>query len=238
MKVFDLSEQSRSQSRMHNMGIQYFDRSPSYNTVEPRSSLPIDSFERGKYFTLLPPIASRAATIGESKDCFDLVEKAVSNARHGRVGSLKKLLNCGMNVECADEFGNTLLIIAAQNGNKKTIQELLRRGADLNAQNGYGQTALHFCFMYEFRELANYLISKGADSKIVNIYGLDCFHGLKPSKSMDPTCSICLDDVTDDKTRTFPCQCKKIYHDMCYKKWVKRSPSCPTCRLHLEKPDL
>ncbi|EKX44381.1 hypothetical protein GUITHDRAFT_72402, partial [Guillardia theta CCMP2712] len=78
------------------------------------------------------------------------------------------------------EFGNTLIIVAAQTGSKKMCKILLRRGADLNAQNWRGQTALHFCFQYRYEDLGNYLREKGANDGILNHYGLSCYQGLEP----------------------------------------------------------
>ncbi|KAJ1482497.1 hypothetical protein T484DRAFT_1803823, partial [Baffinella frigidus] len=83
-----------------------------------------------------------------------------------------------------DEYGNTLLIIAAQNGNKRIAKICLRRGALINAQNFRGQTALHYCFAFGYADLGLYLESKAADPRIRNEYGLDAREGLEPEETL------------------------------------------------------
>ncbi|EKX52459.1 hypothetical protein GUITHDRAFT_47785, partial [Guillardia theta CCMP2712] len=84
----------------------------------------------------------------------------------------------GCPVDLKDDFGNTLLNIAAQNGHKNIIKALLRRGANINTQNHKGNTPLHFCFTYGFTDLGNYLVQKGADDTIENVSCLTCYEGL------------------------------------------------------------
>lgn len=62
-------------------------------------------------------------------------------------------LDDGAEVDGRDEFGNTALIVAAQNGLKRLIKLLLRRGATINTANHSGNTPLHFAFMYGFESL-------------------------------------------------------------------------------------
>ena len=78
----------------------------------------------------------------------------------------------------ADVYGNTLLILAAQQGSKRMCKFLLRRGADMNAQSLTGNTVLHYCYAYSHGHLAEYLKSRGADDSIVNLDGLTCYEGL------------------------------------------------------------
>ncbi|KAJ1445763.1 ankyrin repeat-containing domain protein, partial [Pelagophyceae sp. CCMP2097] len=81
-------------------------------------------------------------------------------------------------IEAADDFGNTLLVLAAQTNNKKVCKVLLRRGANVNAQNALGNTALHYCNEYGYAALASYLVDKGADDAQLNANGLTCYEGL------------------------------------------------------------
>jgi len=58
------------------------------------------------------------------------------------------MLETGISADVRDEYGNTLLTIAAQNGNKRIAKICLRRGCKINAQNFRGQTALHYAFAF------------------------------------------------------------------------------------------
>eukprot|EP00347_Sterkiella_histriomuscorum_P014401 403361005 len=58
-----------------------------------------------------------------------------SLARHGRFQQLKKILEMGVDPNSKDKFGNTVLIIGAQNGNKSIVKLALRFGGHINMTN-------------------------------------------------------------------------------------------------------
>jgi len=116
---------------------------------------------------------------GEERDDLKIL---FSRARHGRYKEVETLLDTGLSPDLRDEFGNTVLIIAAQNGNKRITKICLRRGANINAQNFRGQTSLHYCYAFGYVELGRYLESKGANPKIRNEFGLDCYEGIEPAE--------------------------------------------------------
>jgi ankyrin repeat protein len=73
-----------------------------------------------------------------------------------------------VSVDAVDEFGNTVLIVAAQNNNKRICKAVLRRGANIRHQNNMGQTCLHFAFALGYNALGEYLISKGGSQTLQN----------------------------------------------------------------------
>lgn len=84
-------------------------------------------------------------------------------------------------VNKADEHGNTLLHIAAQNGNLRIGKLLVDKGANPNHQNKQGQTPGHFAVAYQFYEFASWLFDDSggsADDLILNAYGLGPYDGL------------------------------------------------------------
>ena len=96
---------------------------------------------------------------------------ALSLCRHNRYDDLVKLLDNSHSASAprsdwagvADEHGNTLLLVAAQNGLKRICKLLLRRGvADVREINKKGKGVLHFCKLYGHDELGQYLREKGA----------------------------------------------------------------------------
>lgn len=114
----------------------------------------------------------------EEDQMLEMIQDAFLACRNLHLEKLEEYLDLGVKITEADENGNTLLIIAAQQGSKRIVKFLLRRGADINAQNLLGNTALHFCFQYSFNDLAEYLISKGANDSLLNKDGLTCYEGL------------------------------------------------------------
>ena len=72
----------------------------------------------------------------------------------------------------SDQYGNTLLVIAAQTNCAPMAMELLDRGADINAQNWRGQTALHFAMSFSFHQMADLLLTRGADRTVKNDWGM------------------------------------------------------------------
>ena len=101
-----------------------------------------------------------------------------SYARHGHYKELEKLFLEGINPDSKDKFGNTLLIIAAQNNNKRILKICLRYGAQINMQNLMGNTALHFAKEYGYDDIFEYLIKKGANPNIKNLRGIEARNGL------------------------------------------------------------
>jgi hypothetical protein len=71
----------------------------------------------------------------------------------------------------ADDKGNTLLLVAAQNGRQKLAQVLIRKGANPNHQNAIGNTAMHYAMAYRFHDMATWLVDPekgGASDAILN----------------------------------------------------------------------
>jgi hypothetical protein len=69
---------------------------------------------------------------------------AMQAARHGRVEELEELLQ-KVHVNMANEAGNSLLVVAAQNNHKAVCKALHDRGADLNAVNRQVRSRLPVC---------------------------------------------------------------------------------------------
>jgi len=141
-------------------------------------------------FEDLPPVEVKLITnvlqdslvaqgdVEEEEEDIDLALDAFLAVKNGNYEKLEELLETGLQINSRDEYGNTMLICAAQQGNKRIVKSLLRRGCDMNLQNLSGNTALHYCFQYSFEKLVDYLIAKGADDSITNKDNLTCYEGL------------------------------------------------------------
>ena len=88
------------------------------------------------------------------------VTKAVLAAKSSNIAMMEDALAEDIPVNTADEYGNTLLILAAQQGSKRMAKFLLRRGANINMQSLTGNTPLHYCYAYSNNLLGEYLKSK------------------------------------------------------------------------------
>mmetsp|Transcript_21478 Transcript_21478/g.31157 ORF Transcript_21478/g.31157 Transcript_21478/m.31157 type:complete len:1761 (-) Transcript_21478:200-5482(-) len=111
----------------------------------------------------------------------EAVEKALLAAKTTNLAEMEDALEEDISIDTADQFGNTLLILAAQQGSKRMCKYLLRRGANINVQTLAGHTALHYCYAYSHFELAEYLKSRGANDAILNGENLTCYEGLSAS---------------------------------------------------------
>lgn len=95
--------------------------------------------------------------------------------RHGRVAETAELMSASgsgaVNPEARDAFGNTPLIIAAQNNRKRITKLLVKSNCNLDAQNDVGNTSLHYAYAYGHFEVTEYLERRGADVNIKNHWG-------------------------------------------------------------------
>jgi len=98
--------------------------------------------------------------------------------RHGRYKEVRNMLEKGINPNTIDEYGNTILLVAAQNGSKRLVKTALRYNGNIDHQNYRGNTAAHYAFAYGYQTLAEYILSKGADDRLKNELGLRCYQGI------------------------------------------------------------
>ena len=83
-------------------------------------------------------------------------------ARVGDLESARLLLAAGANVNDADAWGVSAMVLAAHSGFTEMVEFLLDRGADANAA-GPGFTALHEAIMRRDERMVSALLAHGAD---------------------------------------------------------------------------
>ena len=98
-----------------------------------------------------------------------------SKVRHGRADKVKEALLARFPVDARDEFGNTMLILSAQNNNRRILKLCLKFRANIDAVNKKGNTALHYSCFYEYTEISQTLRKYGARCDIKNHEGNICF---------------------------------------------------------------
>lgn len=72
-------------------------------------------------------------------------------------------------IDCKDEYGNTLLLLACQHGLDDLVRIMLNKGADPNATNSSGASGLHFaCYRESLNKtIAKMLLHNGANPDLV-----------------------------------------------------------------------
>ncbi|HIE53972.1 MAG TPA: ankyrin repeat domain-containing protein, partial [Chromatiaceae bacterium] len=79
------------------------------------------------------------------------------------VETMEKLLDQGADVNAANKYGKTALMMAAENGNLAAVSLLLARGADVNRKTVADCTALTLAAENGEPEVTALLIERGAD---------------------------------------------------------------------------
>ncbi len=87
-----------------------------------------------------PPRRRKSSISSPSRDGLsfadmDELRKLFSRCRHGKVEAVKEMLESGIPCDVRDEYGNTVMMIAAQNGHKRIVRLCLSLGAKINAKN-------------------------------------------------------------------------------------------------------
>jgi ankyrin repeat protein len=83
-------------------------------------------------------------------------------ARVGDLASTKLLVAAGANVNDADAWGVSAMVLAAHSGFREIVEFLLEKGADANS-SAAGFTALHAAIMRRDEKMAAALLASGAD---------------------------------------------------------------------------
>ena len=81
----------------------------------------------------------------------------------GDLAGVQAELDKGADINAKDEFGYTLLYLAASRGHKEIVKLLIAAGADVNAKSEDGWTPLHNATGQGYKEIVELLIAKGAD---------------------------------------------------------------------------
>lgn len=91
-------------------------------------------------------------------------------AKNGNIDEIKQLLSLGADVNTADKYGWTPLMMATQYNHILAAQLLLSAGAKVNAITTFGWTTL-FYSAQESVEITKLLLDAGADVNVIDQYG-------------------------------------------------------------------
>ena len=92
----------------------------------------------------------------------------------GRTGIICILLERGLNINCVDGDGNTMLNSAARFGSGVLADKLVQKGIDINSKNDDDETALHTAAKYGQDHIVLLLVKNGIDiADDMNAYAPD-----------------------------------------------------------------
>lgn len=104
------------------------------------------------------------------------VEALLAAAEEGDAGSVRSLLDAGVDVDSRDpQDGYAALIIAAEEGRLEVVKCLVNRGARLEVRDAVGRTPLFAAAAANRAAVVSYLVDRGADPLVVDYDGRAVF---------------------------------------------------------------
>ncbi len=101
-----------------------------------------------------------------------LENKLLSAIKDNDYDAVAQLLKQDVDVCVRDEYGHTLLMIAAINGNTEIVRLLIEDGAGVDQEDERSRTALIYAVLKNQREAVELLIEEGADVDHIDFEGL------------------------------------------------------------------
>ena len=95
----------------------------------------------------------------------------LNKVRRGDLEMVRRLLDCGADVNAQDNDNWTPLYSAAWNGRLDLVQILLEHGATVNAPTRYGETSLYKASENGYVDVVRLLLERGADPNISDSRG-------------------------------------------------------------------
>jgi hypothetical protein len=92
-------------------------------------------------------------------------------AKIGDTTTLVNLISAGADLNAKNNYGNTALILAAENNYTTVVSTLIAAGANIHSANNKGDTALMKAAWYGCTEIVSALINAGANVKTANKNG-------------------------------------------------------------------
>ena len=93
-------------------------------------------------------------------------------SRQGRYDLVQMLLNCGVNPDCLDCYGNNALWAACFADSEACLRFLIKSECEIDYRNPSGNTALMFAASSGKDAIVRLLLQLGADSRIQNQDGM------------------------------------------------------------------
>lgn len=124
---------------------------------------------------------------------FDQAHRAI---KRGQLAALREAIPAALDVDKRNQFGWTLLMLAALEGNTKIGALLIERGADVAAVNNFGQSPLSLAAHEGHLPFVKLLISNGASTD-VRPHGHSLANWLRIASGLSPAKLKAIMDVLD-----------------------------------------
>ena len=165
------------------------------DVVERAVELPASHFQAGQSEPESQPMADAArppeAVLNQKASAFNsafssrrLVERRNAQtteasvvklhlaAIRGEAEEIKQLVKAGLDVNSANENGETALMLSIRFGQLESTETLLDLGADVNVRDSRGNTALHYAAEAKLEYVIELLRSRGGDMAVKNLEGV------------------------------------------------------------------
>ncbi|XP_063924802.1 uncharacterized protein LOC135138740 [Zophobas morio] len=107
---------------------------------------------------------------------FDGSTPLIIASREGHETVIECLVNCGAEINGADNYGSTPLYAACSQGHEKMVECLMKCGAEINRADDDGQTPLYAASSQGHEKIVEYLVKSGAELNCADIYDWTPFH--------------------------------------------------------------
>jgi ankyrin repeat protein len=129
--------------------------------------------------------------------------KALGNLAVARdMNGLQKLIDSGVDVNCRNQSGETLLHVAALSGDAEVLHLLLRNRADPNSRTDDRATPLHYAASMGHMQEARELLTAGADPQAVTDDGQTALHYAARLSAKPGIFRLLIDAGVDANART------------------------------------
>jgi len=119
--------------------------------------------------TFVPTVRTPEEPVFVPEEPSDTFPSLLLLIRDGHLDEAKKYIEQGADVNEADQHGNSLLLIAAQNGRDEIVEDLLLGGADVNFGNNHKNTAIHLAAQNGWTKVMEWLLK----AKNINVNAKD-----------------------------------------------------------------
>lgn len=99
-------------------------------------------------------------------------ESLIDAVEGGQLENVRYLLENGVNIECRDGDGRSMLVVAIQAGHHELCHFLLEQGASANQQDEFGNGLLHIAARQARAEIISTLLEYGLEVDTVNREGV------------------------------------------------------------------
>lgn len=124
----------------------------------------------------IPDLFDDVLSLNSNIEAFNVLEALLSAVHKNNISIVTKLFERGANIDSADYFGATPLMIAVKEHRVEVLAKLIELGANIEAKDKNGETALFLAAYYHYYDILEKLINAGADINAKDKSGFTPLH--------------------------------------------------------------